>query len=126
MCLSIDSKTEIKTNPKNKFVFKCLTSSWIGYTSEFEGYRYKSDLTPEKEVTLKIHDETVSRGYHSWKNLMGHGFFGANFLFVIPKGAKIVEGKQHDLEPGYVSSTIICVGHLLNPATYIKALKFLD
>jgi hypothetical protein len=72
------------------------------------------------ESKLKI--ERIEEGYHSYKksNII------ANNVFIIPKGATYYSGSvnEYDKNDGYVSSSLIWIGHAFSIMTWIRYFKY--
>lgn len=128
MCLKTpDSKVKILDEPL--FVWKLLYKG----ISAHHGYKYKiNKLNPEVQIHFEeVYYEKdlfiVEDGYHSWVNKCVSGnwdYKTSNDLFVIPKGAKYVEGIQHNYEKGIVSSNIVYLGNIKNPLTHLRKLIY--
>jgi len=139
MCLFVKTKKVIfKTSNKNIICFK-------------RGYVYKGELSPKyfnyfnyikNKTTEKIDIEkyhildyehylyepeffSIQRGYHSNKHFFSKtNSDSTNHVFIIPKNTKYVEGLANDKEneKGYVSETLIWIGHKWSSITWLKIL----
>ncbi len=63
---------------------------------------------------------SVDYGYHSFNNMFPlDDYYLPNYVFIIPKEAKYINGKNNSISKGRVSSTIICAGKIINPFTWL-------
>lgn len=139
MCLVIDTKKyKMEENEpfdsipnittKDIIVYKklCSDNTPLSYSHLFNKY---IRLKHNKKVTLGIYNDCIEEGYHSWKNIINKQLYTtfprfANSLFIIPKNTLYFEGLENRVNPGYVSETIIYLGRIWNPITYILLLCY--
>jgi hypothetical protein len=123
MCLTRPSEKKIAST--NILCWKTL-NRWG--KSAIRDYEYEIGVTqPLVELTLR-HGE-VEQGYHSWVDQARtdrYGYSGTKVyhLFVIPKGTTYYEGLENGGAKGYVSETIVYLGHNKNPFTWLRKLKY--
>ena len=123
MCLTRPSEKKIANT--NIFCWKRLDNRGRSIIQE---HQYKIGVTqPLVELTLR-HGE-VEQGYHSWVDQVRtdrYGYSGTKVyhLFVIPKGTTYYEGLENGGAKGYVSETIVYLGHNKNPFTWLRKLKY--
>jgi len=121
MCLHLETSSKSKKADKPIVVYKLLTYKRGKALSWVHEYYYKPN-TLQPKVKINKYSNYVEDGYHSRKN-----FFGQinNAVFVIPKGAEYYEGKENwSTIDNYVSDTIIYVGYVLNPLTWVKLIYY--
>lgn len=126
MCL--ERPSEKKVAEKNIFCWKQLQG--FNGKSLIQEYIYRPGAVQPK-VNIRIYrNQLIEEGYHSWvdqepKDRYGNSYRHKVFhLFVIPKGTVYYEGLENGGATGYASETIVYLGHVYNPLTWLRKLKY--
>ena len=126
MCL--ERVSEKKVAEKNIFCWKRLGN--FG-KSLIQGYKYKTGvLQPQVEIKVREMYMTIEEGYHSWVEQEPKDRFGRPYrekvshLFVIPKETVYYEGLENGGAVGYASESIVYLGHVYNPLTWLRKLMY--
>lgn len=115
MCLRAFS-AEKKVAKRNMIVFKRLYFEFgFPQALHFQSFEYKEGEETKTEKMEIDQFDSVSVGYHSWKNPT----LIMNAICVIPKGAEYYSGLQYDEKLGYVSSSIVYLGKF----SWLKLIK---
>ena len=129
MCL--ERVSEKKVAEENIFCWKMLQG--FSGKSYIQDYKYKTGVVqPRVEIRKTRHDGVIEQGYHSWVHQEPTDRFGrsdrkkVSHLFVIPKGTVYYEGLENGGALGYASESIVYLGHIFNPLTWIRKLKYLN
>ena len=127
MCL--ERPSEKKVAEKDIFCWKQLKG--FNGKSLIQEYKYvQGVIQPRVEIIVHRNSNTVEEGYHSWveqepKDQLGRSYRKKlKHLFVIPKGTTYYEGLENGGPAGYVSETIVYLGHVYNPLTWLRMLKY--
>ena len=124
MCL--ERPSEKKVAEKNIICWKRLS---LGGKSIIQEYQYRAGKV-QPQVDIKVYRSIVEAGYHSWVDQQRIDSWGqshgekAKHLFVIPKGTVYYEGLENGGPLGYTSETIVYLGHVNNPLTWLRKLKY--
>lgn len=127
MCL--EGISEKKVAEENIFCWKRLKRS--SGKSYLRNYVYKPGILQPRVIIQPLYGRysrggTIEAGYHSWvelqpKSRSGYPYsFKALYLFVIPKGTVYYEGSENGDAKGYASESIVYLGHIYNPLTWIR------
>jgi hypothetical protein len=126
MCL--EKASEKKIAEKNIFCWKKLRHNG---ESLIQDYKYVVNvIQPKVNIIVKYGSREIEQGYHSWVDQKQKDFYEAktlqnlHHLFVIPKGTVYYEGLENGRRPGYTSETIVYLGHIWNPLTWLRKLKY--
>lgn len=106
----------------------CWKRLYKGSMSIIRDHQYKTGVV-QPTVELKVYRGEIEEGYHSWVDQARtdrYGYSGTKVyhLFVIPKGTTYYEGLENGGAKGYVSETIVYLGHKKNPLTWLRKLKY--
>jgi hypothetical protein len=135
MCLYVKTKKVIfKTSNKNIICFKNGKKVNGNLKPKYQyRFRYKKNKLTER-VDIEFYFKNrydkyityqINEGYHSNKHFFSKTYYDStNHVFIIPKNTKYVEGLANDKEDekGYVSETLIWIGHKWSPITWLKIL----
>jgi len=128
MCLERPSTKKVAE--ENIFCWKQLQG--FNGKSLLQEYKYKPGVV-QPQVQIEIWGEAggiIEAGYHSWvdqepKNRYGNPYRDkVQYLFVIPKGTVYYEGLENGGATGYASETIVYLGHVWNPLTWLRKSKY--
>lgn len=126
MCL--ERVSEKKVAEENIFCWKMLGTKGRSLIWE---YKYEPGvIQPRVEIEKKLYDGGIEEGYHSWVDQEPKDRFGCSrrrkvyHLFVIPKGTVYYEGLENGGAVGYASESIVYLGHVYNPLTWLRKLKY--
>lgn len=132
MCLTVNKKLDspliadkqiiVFKNGDFKIPFFPFQSFFLEYSYRRFKIQKKVDLWKERKYYT---NETyiVDRGYHSFNRPIMHNNLDLS-VFVIPENSKYYEGYDNDDEniKARVSESIVWVGNILNPITWITLL----
>lgn len=126
MCL--ERASEKKVAGENIFCWKRLQG--FNGKSLIQDYKYKTGVI-QPQVNIKVsRSEIIEQGYHSWVEQEPKDRYGSPYrdkvshLFVIPKGTVYYEGLENGGAVGYASESIVYLGHVYNPLTWLRKLKY--
>ena len=126
MCL--ERASEKKVAEENIFCWKKLDFRGRSIVQE---YQYQPGVVqPQVNINVKHSSREIEQGYHSWVDQERTDRYGekhtekVNHLFVIPKGTAYYEGLENGYRLGYTSETIVYLGHVWNPLTWLRKLKY--
>lgn len=121
MCLKVNKTAKVKTAILPIIVYKKGPLSLKeSFESDCRIFTYKSLLKTEHVNIIVDRFDEVDKGYHSFRFLINREGL-PNGVFIIPKDAKYINGKNNGRSYGRVSSSLVYIGPL-SFKNYFKAL----